>query len=104
MKFADTTTDFAFKKIFGSADHKNVLIGFLNAILDLPAAITQTELANPYQIPKIAELKDTVLDIRATDQNGQHFIVEMQVQYAVKSRGAQDYRRTANELTRLLME
>jgi predicted transposase/invertase (TIGR01784 family) len=80
MKFADPTTDFAFKKIFGSADHKNVLIGFLNSILDLPSAIAQIELANPYQVPKIAELKDTVLDIRATDQNGQHFIVEMQVQ------------------------
>jgi predicted transposase/invertase (TIGR01784 family) len=37
-------------------------------------------LANPYQVPKIAELKDTVPDIRATDQDGQHFIVEMQAQ------------------------
>jgi predicted transposase/invertase (TIGR01784 family) len=80
MKFADPTTDFAFKKIFGSEDHKNVLIGFLNSILDLPCAIAQIELANPYQVPKIAELKDTVLDIRATDQDGRHFIVEMQVQ------------------------
>ena len=80
MKFADPTTDFAFKKIFGSEDHKNVLIGFLNSILDLPAAIVDVTLANPYQVPKIAELKDTVLDVRATDQDGQHFIVEMQVQ------------------------
>lgn len=80
MKFANPTTDFAFKKIFGSEAHKNVLIGFLNSILDLPSPIEQVSLANPYQVPKIAELKDTVLDIRATDQNGQHFIVEMQVQ------------------------
>jgi predicted transposase/invertase (TIGR01784 family) len=56
---ADPTTDFAFKKIFGSEDHKNVLIGFLNAILDLPCAIAQIALAKPYQVPKIAELKDT---------------------------------------------
>ncbi|MFZ2403953.1 MAG: Rpn family recombination-promoting nuclease/putative transposase [Methylobacter sp.] len=80
MKFADPTTDFAFKKIFGSDAHPNVLIEFLNSILDLPSAIAQVSLVNPYQVPKIAELKDTVLDVRATDQNGQHFIVEMQVQ------------------------
>ena len=34
MKFADPKNDLAFKKIFGNENHKNILISFLNAILD----------------------------------------------------------------------
>ncbi|MCW6038764.1 Rpn family recombination-promoting nuclease/putative transposase [Spirulina subsalsa FACHB-351] len=33
MKFIDPTTDFGFKKIFGSAEHSEVLLSFLNAVL-----------------------------------------------------------------------
>ena len=33
--FADPKTDFAFKRIFGSEEHKDVLVAFLNDILDL---------------------------------------------------------------------
>ncbi|RUM55609.1 MAG: transposase, partial [Nautilia sp.] len=34
MKFADPKNDLAFKKIFGDEKHKNILISFLNAVLD----------------------------------------------------------------------
>lgn len=33
--FADPKTDFAFKRIFGSEEHKDVLVAFLNDMLDL---------------------------------------------------------------------
>ena len=35
-------------------------------------------LLNPYQVPKIEELKETTLDIQVTNQNSEKFIVEMQ--------------------------
>ena len=35
MRFLNPKTDFAFKKIFGSEQHREVLLSFLNAILDL---------------------------------------------------------------------
>ena len=35
MKFLDPTNDLAFKKIFGNIKKKNILISFLNAILDI---------------------------------------------------------------------
>ena len=35
MQFVDVTTDRAFKKVFGSEQHKDILIGFLNAVLDV---------------------------------------------------------------------
>ncbi|NET50470.1 MAG: transposase, partial [Merismopedia sp. SIO2A8] len=33
MKFISPKTDFAFKKIFGSAQSKDILIAFLNAMI-----------------------------------------------------------------------
>lgn len=35
MRFLNPRTDFAFKKIFGSAESEDILLSFLNAILDL---------------------------------------------------------------------
>ncbi len=80
MKFADPKNDLAFKKIFGNKHHKNILISFLNSVLDFKdeKEIVYVELANPYQVPKIPELKETILDINATNKDGQSFIVEMQ--------------------------
>ena len=80
MKFADPKNDIAFKKIFGDENHKEVLISFLNAVLGFQGeqTIIDVELANPYQVPKIEALKETILDIKATNQKQEHFIVEMQ--------------------------
>ena len=80
MKFADPKNDLAFKKIFGNEKHKNILISFLNSVLDFKdeKTIVDVSMANPYQIPKIPELKETILDIRAINRNGDTFIVEMQ--------------------------
>ena len=36
--FADPKTDFVFQRIFGSEDHKPVLLGFLNDLLELDDA------------------------------------------------------------------
>jgi len=80
MKFVDPKTDIAFKKIFGSEAHKNILIEFLNEILQLEYAIVEVAILNPYQAPKIKGLKESLLDIRARDQKGAEFIIEMQVE------------------------
>jgi predicted transposase/invertase (TIGR01784 family) len=82
MKFADPKNDIAFKKIFGDENHTEVLISFLNAVLDFNdnKAIKSVTIVNPYQVPKIEDLKDTILDIKATNQDDEEFIVEMQVQ------------------------
>ncbi|MEA1915901.1 MAG: Rpn family recombination-promoting nuclease/putative transposase [Campylobacterota bacterium] len=80
MRFADPKNDLAFKKIFGDINHKNILISFLNSVLDFKEGrtIIDVSLANPYQRPKIPELKETILDIKAKNKNGDTFIVEMQ--------------------------
>ena len=80
MRFINPKTDFAFKKIFGDEQNKEILISFLNAILyQGNSAIESLEILNPYQSPKIRGIKDTYLDIRAKLNNQQTVIIEMQV-------------------------
>ncbi len=80
MKFANPRNDIAFKKIFGDTNHKEILISFLNAILNFKdeEEIKDVEILNPYQVPKIEDLKETILDIKATNKKDKNFIVEMQ--------------------------
>jgi predicted transposase/invertase (TIGR01784 family) len=79
--FADPKTGFAFKRIFGSEDHKDVLVAFLNHMLDLDEAhrIAAVELLPPEQRPPIAELKLSIVDVKCTDAQGVTYVVEMQV-------------------------
>ena len=79
MKFVDPKTDIAFKKIFGNDAHKDILIEFLNEMLELDYAIENVDILNPYQSPQVDGLKNTGLDIKAKDSSGREFIIEMQV-------------------------
>jgi len=81
MKFVDVKNDIAFRKIFGNENRKETLISFLNAILDFHGdqRITQVIILNPYQLPKLKGGKVTIIDVKATDQAGRTYIVEMQV-------------------------
>jgi len=82
MKFVDIKNDIAFRKIFGNENKKEILISFLNAVLDLPKGkkIKNIEIKNPFQLPEIKALKSSILDIKATDERNISYIVEMQVE------------------------
>ena len=73
------TVDFAFKKIFGSPQNSDALIGLLNAILDLDRPIVAVEVLNPFSYQEFAESKLIVLDVRCRDSAGRWLNVEMQV-------------------------
>jgi predicted transposase/invertase (TIGR01784 family) len=80
MLFINPKTDFAFKKIFGSEQSHGILISFLNGILYRgETVITDLEILNPYQAPRIRGVKDTYLDVKAQLADGQTVIIEMQV-------------------------
>jgi predicted transposase/invertase (TIGR01784 family) len=83
MKFVDPKTDIAFKKIFGNDAHKSILIEFLNEILELDSPIESVTINNAYQVPRLKGLKETTLDVKATDKLKREFIVEMQVEKEV---------------------
>ena len=81
MKFVDVKNDIAFRKIFGNEKKKVILISFLNAVLGLEGQnrVKEVILLNPFQLPRIAGEKSSIIDVRATDERGVTFIVEMQV-------------------------
>lgn len=79
--FADPKTDFVFHRIFGSEEHKGVLIAFLNDILELDEAhrVLGVTFLPPEQRPKIEELKRSIVDVKCVDARGIQYVVEMQV-------------------------
>ncbi len=83
MKFVDPKNDMAFKKIFGNEQRKEILMAFLNAVLHRTGEreIVDLDILNPYQVPRIQELKYTLLDVLARDRRDVHFIIEMQVEH-----------------------
>lgn len=80
MIFINPKTDFAFKKIFGSEQSKDILISFLNSLLyGGQSRIQDLEIINPYLAPKIQGIKDTYLDVKARLADNKMVIIEMQV-------------------------
>jgi predicted transposase/invertase (TIGR01784 family) len=81
MKFVDIKNDIAFRKIFGDENKKEVLISFLNAILMLENEhkISGIEILTPYQLPDLVGGKVTIVDVKAKDQTGKQYIIEMQI-------------------------
>ncbi|MFO0602875.1 MAG: Rpn family recombination-promoting nuclease/putative transposase [Polyangiales bacterium] len=79
--FADPKTDFVFKKLFGTEDHKDLLIALLNALLGLAAdrGIVDVTFLREEERPPVRELKFSVVDVKCRDARGTHFVVEMQV-------------------------
>jgi len=80
--FVDPKNDVAFRKIFGDENKKEILISFLNNILEFAGTdkeIMDITIQNPYQVPKLKDLKETILDIKAVDKRNIHYIIEMQV-------------------------
>ena len=79
MKFLDLKTDYAFKKVFGSIQNKDILIEFLNSILDLNYKIKDLTIVDPYNIPMLKGMKDTFVDVKAILEDNSKVIIEMQV-------------------------
>uniref|UniRef100_UPI004025C942 Rpn family recombination-promoting nuclease/putative transposase n=1 Tax=Prevotella sp. TaxID=59823 RepID=UPI004025C942 len=78
-KYLDPRADLTFKKVF--ADHKDLMISFLNAMLPLPddGQVTSIEYLPFELIPTMPLKKDTIVDVRCEDQLKRQFIVEMQM-------------------------
>lgn len=80
MRFISPKTDFAFKKIFGSEDSKDILISLLNALIyDNQNTIQSIEIIDPYAASQLPGLKDTYLDVKAKINDNTTVIIEMQV-------------------------
>jgi predicted transposase/invertase (TIGR01784 family) len=79
MSKVNPKIDLVFKKLFGSEENKDILLSLLNAILPLNQQISEINLKNPYNVSDYAEGKLSILDIKAQDENGVHYDIEMQI-------------------------
>lgn len=86
MIFINPKTDYAFKKIFGSSESKEILISFLNALIyEGNSTIQDLEIINPNLPRQLEGLKDTYLDVTAKLDDGTLVIIEilvLNVQYS----------------------
>lgn len=83
MKFLDPTSDYAFKKIFGNEQRKNLTISFLNSLLELPEGKRIVDLTFPAtaNLPEMQDKKQSFVDINCIDAQGRNYIIEMQISY-----------------------
>ncbi|NEP20613.1 Rpn family recombination-promoting nuclease/putative transposase [Moorena sp. SIO3I6] len=80
MRFISPKTDFAFKKIFGSDQSKDILIYFLNAMIYSGNSVIQDlEIIDPYSAGDVVDLKDTYLDVKAVLEDQTTVIIEIQI-------------------------
>lgn len=81
MIFLDPTSDMGFKKLFANAAHKDILISFLNSVLERVegSKIVDVIMNDPSNIPETVKAKASIVDVRCSDQKGHQFIIEMQV-------------------------
>ena len=79
--------DFAFKKLFGSAENIDILTELVNSVLEQGAItagevfhpIEQLTLKNPYNLADYEKGKMSILDIKAQDSQGTWYDIEMQI-------------------------
>ena len=80
-KYLDPKVDFLFKKIFG--ENRELLISFLNSFLPLEDGreVMEIEYLSPELVPATPLGKNSIVDVRCTDNYGRAFIVEMQSEW-----------------------
>ena len=73
--YVDMKLDYSFKKAFSD---KEQLCAFLNDMLRGERVVKKVEPRNPEWLPPSPRQRKVLIDVYCTDENGAHFIVEMQ--------------------------
>ena len=72
--------DFIFRRLFGSEENKDILLSLVNSVVDPAPPIVDLTIKNPFNMAEYRKDKVSVLDIKAVDENGTWFDIEMQVE------------------------
>jgi len=78
-RYLDSRADLTFKRVF--ADHPDLLIDFLNAVMPLETTcfIVSLEYLPSEMLPDHEDRKYSIVDVRCKDNYGRQFIIEMQM-------------------------
>lgn len=77
----DPKVDYVFKWLFGKEIHVALLLSLLNAVLKPPPGqrIVDLTIVNPFNDKEALDDKISILDIKARDQLGRQYNIEMQM-------------------------
>ncbi len=77
----DPKVDYAFKRVFGHENNTDILCSLLNAVLNPPAdqRLVSAQVLNPFLDQETDDDKLAILDIKARDQLGRLYNIEMQM-------------------------
>ena len=70
--------DWGFKYVFGREENKDLLLDFLNLLLEPESAIQDIRYLNSELLGDSPELKRCIVDVLATDGSGNRYLIEMQ--------------------------
>jgi predicted transposase/invertase (TIGR01784 family) len=79
MEKISPRVDLAFKKIFGVEENKDLLISLINSIVGTEDQVSNITLLNPYNPKNFKQDKLSILDVKATNQEGKRFNIEIQI-------------------------
>lgn len=80
-RYINLTTDFGFKRIFGSELNKDLLIGFLNALFAGEKVVEDVQYKNNENFGYNRDARKAIFDVYCQAADGSRFIVEMQNVY-----------------------
>ena len=80
-RYISLLTDFGFKRIFGTAMNKDLLICFLNSLFDGKQVVKDVMYLNSENVGDVYTDRKAIFDVYCEGENGEKFIVEMQNAY-----------------------
>jgi predicted transposase/invertase (TIGR01784 family) len=77
----DPRVDCVFKALLGSKENTNLLVHFINAILgsELSHPVKSATIENPYNDKQFLDDKLSIVDVKATDDQGRTYQLEIQI-------------------------
>ena len=80
-RYISLLTDFGFKRIFGTAPNKDLLIDFLNSLFNGEQVIKHVTYLNSEHVGDVFAERKAIFDVYCENEHGEKFIVEMQNAY-----------------------
>ena len=80
-RYISLLTDFGFKRIFGTAPNKELLINFLNCLFAGAQVVKDVKYLNTEHFGESSSARKAIFDVYCEGEDGEKFIVEMQNAY-----------------------
>lgn len=77
-RYISLLTDFGFKRIFGTALNKDLLINFLNSLFGKEQVVKDVKYLNSEKVGDVYTDRKAIFDVYCENEQGEKFIVEMQ--------------------------